>query len=470
MKDNLIIKLKTRYLIYLILFIIIQFSCKTEDEIISDNPGFQLTFSSDTITFDTVFTSIGSVSKRLMVYNPNPNALNIERINVGNGMESSYSITVGGNESNIIENQHILGNDSLLILVTVTIDPTDESIPFIVRDSIIFNTNGNLQDVKLQSWGQNAHFMGDSILTCETTWIPDLPYFLYSSILVDSLCTLVIEKGVKIYASFDTFIFVRGSLSVNGRADERVLLRNERLEQKYENIPGQWGGIIFLEGSKNNLIEYADIRNMQYGVRLGTPDQDTIPDLILKNVRIENSAIGGIAAFSSDLHAENTLVNTSAGYTVGNIAGGHYRYNHCTIANYPITFYSGQSTFVITDNIDLDDGNTITEPLDIKIVNSIVWGYLDEEIIVNVELQDEFRLFAKNSIFKTSLDIFEGDGNFISTETDFMQFVDVENYDYTPDSLSPAIDNAIGSEMLIDLLEHQRDSLPDIGAIEYLFN
>ena len=462
--------MKTSYLVYLVIFIFIQFSCTTEDEIISDNPDFQLTFSGDTITFDTVFTSLGSVSKRLMVHNPNQNALIIEQIYVGNGMESPYSITVSGKESNIIENQHILGNDSLLVLVSVTIDPTVESLPFVVRDSIVFMTNGNLQDVKLQSWGQNAHFLGDSILSCETTWIPDLPYFLYGSILVDSLCTLTIEKGVQVYSSFDAFIFIKGSLSVNGDADERVLFRNERLEQKYENVPGQWGGIIFLEGSKNNFIEYADIRNMQYGVRLGTPDSDTIPDLILKHVRIENSAVGGIVAFTSDLIAENTLVNTSAGYAVGNIAGGNYSYNHCTIANYPIIFFSGQSALVLTDNIELDDGNTITASLNITIFNSIIWGYLDEEVIVNVELADEFSLSSHNSIFKTSLDIFEGEGNYISTETDFMQFVDVENYDYTPDSLSPAIDNAIGSEMLIDLFEHQRDSLPDIGAIEYLFN
>ena len=75
-----------------------------------------------------------------------------------------------------------------------------------------------------------------------------------------------------------------------------------------------------------------------------------------------------------------------------------------------------------------------------------------------------------NSILKTSLNIFEGDGTLLSTETDFMQFKDPNNYDYTPDSLSPAIDNALGSEMGIDLFGSQRDSLPDIGAIEYLLN
>ena len=96
-----------------------------------------------------------------MVRNPNPNALIIEKIFVGDGLESPYAITVAGNETDIVENQHILGNDSLLVLVSVTIDPSDNTMPFVVRDSIVFITNGTHQDVKLQSWGQNAHFIGD---------------------------------------------------------------------------------------------------------------------------------------------------------------------------------------------------------------------------------------------------------------------------------------------------------------------
>jgi hypothetical protein len=462
--------LKTSYLFYLILFIIIQFSCTTDDEVISDNPDFQLSFSTDTVSFDTVFTTLGSITKRFMVRNPNPNALIIEKIFVGDGPESPYAITVAGNETDIVENKHILGNDSLLVLVSVTIDPSDNTMPFVVRDSIVFITNGNHQDVKLQSWGQNAHFIGDSILSCDTKWVSDKPYFLHGSILVDSLCELTIEKGVRVFSSFNTFIFIKGSLIVNGEQSERVLFRNERLEQKYENIPGQWGGIIYLEGSKNNYIEYADIRNMQYGVRLGSPDNDTIPDLILKHVRIENSAIGGITAFTSDLLAENTLINTSAGYVVGNFAGGNYTYNHCTMANYPINYFSAQAALVITDNIDLEDGSSITEPLSVNLLNSIVWGYLDEEIALDSNLEDELKVYSRNSIFKTSLDIFEGDGNFLNTETDFMQFNNVVQYDYTPDSLSPAIDNAMESNALIDLFGQQRDSLPDIGAIEYIFN
>ena len=462
--------MKYSLIILLILFATLQFSCSPEEEVISDNPEYFLSFSSDTISFDTVFTSRGSVSKRLTVRNPNPNALNIDKIYLGNGQGSSYRITVSGKEANWVENQYILGNDSLLLLVTVNIDPSDESLPFIVRDSVVFETNGNIQDVKLQSWGQNAHFIGDVILSCASYWEADLPYFLYGSILVDSLCTLTIEKGVRVYSSFDTFIFIKGTLQVMGDPQDRVLFRNERLEPQYDNLPGQWGGIFFLEGSKNNYIEYADIRNMQYGIRLGTPDKDTIPDLVLKQVRIENSAIGGIVAYTSDLLAENTLVNTSAGYIAGNFAGGNYTYNHCTLANYPVNFFAGQAVLVLTDFVDLEDGSRITDRLVLNFMNSIAWGYHKEEIILDIGHSDNSEIISGNSILKSSLNIFEGDGNFLSTENNFMRFKDVDNFDYTPDSLSPAVDNAKGSMVPRDLFGYQRDSLPDIGAIEYIFS
>ena len=42
-----------------------------QQNIVSDDPMLQLDFSHDTVLFDTVFTSMGSSTKRVMVYNPN---------------------------------------------------------------------------------------------------------------------------------------------------------------------------------------------------------------------------------------------------------------------------------------------------------------------------------------------------------------------------------------------------------------
>ncbi|HZX62121.1 MAG TPA: hypothetical protein VFE66_02830, partial [Bacteroidales bacterium] len=54
----------------IILTLITVFSCKKKDKIDS-NPALKLTFSSDTVFFDTVFTTVGSVTQRLMVHNYN---------------------------------------------------------------------------------------------------------------------------------------------------------------------------------------------------------------------------------------------------------------------------------------------------------------------------------------------------------------------------------------------------------------
>jgi len=456
-----------RLIIFIIFVAWISVSCRYEEEIITDNPGFSLHFSEDTISFDTVFVSLGSITKRLTVTNPNKNAINLSKIYVGKGVQSEFEITVAGIEQNEVYNQIILGNDSLLILVKVTINPNQENLPFVVKDSIIFLYNDKIQDIKLRSWGQNARFLGDSILTENQIWTSEIPYFLTASILVDSLKTLTILEGARIYLSPNAAVFVQGTLHVKGSMDDRVLFRNERLEERYENVPGQWGGIYFLEGSKSNVIDFTDIRNAQYGLRIGTPDNDTIPDVVIRNTRIENTSLGGIVAFTSDLLMENTLVNSSTGFILANLAGGNYYYNHCTMANYASIFYRQDPSVAFSNILVLDDNSLIDEIINVTFNNSIIWGDFDEEIIINDEGESNFLITNSNSIFKTSLTIFEGDNTFLNRNTDFMKFADIESYDYTPDSLSPAIDNALTSDFIIDLFGQPRDSLPDIGAIEF---
>ena len=50
----------------------------------------------------------------------------------------------------------ILGGDSLFVFVEVLPGQGGEH-PFIVEDRILFNTNGNEQEVLLVAWGQDAH-------------------------------------------------------------------------------------------------------------------------------------------------------------------------------------------------------------------------------------------------------------------------------------------------------------------------
>lgn len=438
-------------------------NCVPEEEAIDFDYSNGLMFSSDTILFDTIFTGAGSTTQRLKVFNPNSKALKIDHIELGLGISSPYRILVNGTELNYSEEILLLGKDSMLILVEVFIDPQDENSPYLVQDSIVFNTNGKSQDVKLVAWGQDANYLGNEVLQCNTAWTKERPYVIYKSILVDSLCQLTIEKGTNIYGAKDAFIYVKGNIFADGSPEERITFRNERLDPAYDNIPSQWGGIIFLEGSNDNYINFSIIRNAIYGIRLGSPDQDTIPDIILKNTIIENMGNSGILCFSSDLYAENILVNNCIELNCGNIAGGNYIYRHCTFANYSFNFIRQTPSFFISDNIILDDNSAIIEDIYIEIQNSIIDGNMEDELFFDLDGGANSLFVFNNSMFKSTISELDTLGNILNKNP---EFVDPSRYNYRLDTLSPAKDMGAFVGVDYDLDNNQRDELPDLGAYE----
>ncbi|MCK5774753.1 MAG: hypothetical protein KAH25_01175, partial [Bacteroidales bacterium] len=123
-------------------------SCR-KDETISTDPSLKLSFSTDSVMFDTVFTTMGSVTKKLMVYNPNSNAVNISRVRLAGGVNSPYTVNIDGASGTEVRDIEIGGNDSMYVFIRVTVDPVNGNLPLVVKDSVIFETNGNQQDVDL---------------------------------------------------------------------------------------------------------------------------------------------------------------------------------------------------------------------------------------------------------------------------------------------------------------------------------
>jgi hypothetical protein len=441
--------------------------CTPTEEELSLDPNALLTFSVDTLFFDTLFTDTVSFTKRFRVYNPQSNAVNVSSIQLAGAENSFYELTVNGISAFEFQDQTIFGKDSLLILVDVTIPSRDENAPFLVEDSVVFITNQNSQAVNLVSWGQDAHFFrDDSIIPCNTVWPADKPYVLYGSILVDTLCRLTIEAGARIYVNTGASFFVKGTLEVNGTAADSVLFRNVRLD--IENALGQWTGLVFLEGSKQNVINHATIRNAEFGVRLGTPDNDTIPDLILSNTVIENMSTYGILAFTSDLWAYNLLVNNCVNAAGGHFAGGNYQYQHCTFANYSIGLFNQAPALVFTDNLELADGSLLQEDLYTSIQNTIIWGDYQEqeELVFNASEGPSFQILLEHSLVRSQNPDFDINNNILSTAPDFPNFVDPSSYNYQLDTLSPAKDQGRDLSIDTDLLGNPRDGFPDIGAFE----
>ena len=465
-----------RYLLFLL--IVIAISCQPEEEKFTYDASAKLRFSQDTVLFDTVFTTVGSVTKRFRVYNDAENAINISNISLANGANSSFSVFVNGSAGPSVNDIRILGGDSILVLADVTINPQDADLPFIVTDQLVFTTNGNVQDVDLVAWGQDANFLADSVLECNTTWSANRPYVIYNSVLIPEGCSLTIEPGTKVYSHNGSFIFIGGELIANGEADNRITFTNDRFEERFD-APGQWGGLVFLRNSNKNIINYTDIRNANVGIYLGTPDDDSDPDLILTNTRIEN--IGGndvipsidslvqpgygILAISSDLFAQNVLVDNCSINTLANIAGGNYTYEHCTFANYSFSLFRRDPSVVFSNNLLLGNNQLLVGDLSVTMTNSIIWGGLREEVILSNAQEAGFSLDITNNIIRTQLTELTSN-NLVKDPL----FFDPSEFDYKLDTLSPAKDAGVDLGVLLDLEGTERDAQPDLGAFERIEN
>ncbi|MGB0521940.1 MAG: hypothetical protein ACPGJS_03215 [Flammeovirgaceae bacterium] len=453
-------------LLFTIALLLVLSSCELQEEKLTADASIQLTFSTDTVFFDTIFTSLGSITKRFKAYNPSENAIEIDEIAVGGEPNSFYSMVVNGTESNRVQNVRVLGKDSVLILVKVNIDPLDQDLPFIVQDSVTFVTNGNFQDVKLVSWGQDANFLRDSVLDCNTTWDASRPYVIFDDVLVDSNCTLTMLEGTKVYMNAGSDLFVRGSLNILGKADSLVKIQSVRLDPPFDITPGQWGGIVFIEGSQGNRIEGAVIRNGTFGL-FADPSETTPIDININQSIIENASFSGISSFGANITMRNTLVQNCIEYTVFCVGGGNYTFEHNTFANYSFDFFRENPQLVLGNFvvINTDQGEQlIASDLEVNMTNNIVWGSLEDE----VQLPDPDPNFTaiytfRNNLIRTTLTALDINGNLINIDPLFTSPFDK---DYTLDTLSPAQNAGIDIGVAVDLEGTNRVGLPDLGAFE----
>ena len=438
--------------------------CTPEYEVFTEDPNAPLLVSRDTVLFDTLFSTLGSTTRRLKLLNPNANAIAIDRIGLGGGSDSPFRLVVNGEPGIDFTDEVLLGGDSLLMLVEVTIDPQDQNLPFLVQDSIVVSWNGNEDQVKLLAWGQDAHFLGGVELFGEHTWSPGRPYVLYDIVLVDSFATLTIEPGTQIYSGTDAVLGIEGTLNVKGDSANRVLFRHSRLQSEFDDVAGQWGGIYFLQGSTGNSIAYTDIWNAEYGVYVGTPDNDTLPDVTLAHTRIRNASLSGLIAFTSDVYAYNCEISNCQQFVVGNLAGGSYRYDHCTFVNFD-NFIRNYPAVLFADNVILANDQILAEPLYVQMRNCIVWGSEEEELLLDNAAGQPFTVDTQHVIVRA----LEGS---LSTGTEIRYnedplFVDEFTMDLRIQPFSPARDAGLDLGIGTDVLGGPRDAAPDMGAHEY---
>ena len=449
------------------------FSCEPAEEQLTRQPKVSLAFSADTVLFDTVFVKTGSVTKRLLVYNNNKNAVEIDEIKLGKLDASAYRIIINGLETPRTQKIRIRGGDSLYVLVKVFIQPNSNNAPFLVQDSVTFSLNQTVQDVKLVAYGQNAYFHRREELTGNTVWLADKAHVIYDHVTVKTGSTLTLAKGARIYANRGAYVYVDGTLVVDGTAEERVAFAGHRLEAVYKDTPGLWGGIRFRAASRGNIIRYADIKNAEVGIGAENPDQDpTTYDIRLEQCTIQNMLRAGIVSYSADVQAINTLIANCGEYAVAGLGGGTYEFIYCTLANYTPDFRRNTPAFFFTDRHPGATGQNQDYRIKINMLNSIIWsgkrnGSLPEEIGFRSEAGLPLDTVFRHNILQTQAyqkqlnksNIFNEDPKFKRS---------VPPFDFSLDTLSVANGAALPLPGIkFDLKKVARDEVkPDIGAYE----
>ncbi len=457
------------------------FSC--EDDGYLTSADVKLMFSSDTITFDTIFTTIGSTTKRFTVRNQYSEDVLVSQIRLVGGDASNFRINVNGMEGNELYDVEIPAKDSIYVFVEVTIDPTGQNLPMVVTDSIEFITNLNFQSVTLIAYGQDFNLIEREVLETQT-WTSDKPYLVYDYAYVDSSSVLTIEPGTKIYFHDDAGLYVKGTIIADGEFDNQIQFLADRLESSYEDIPDQWSGVVLYSGSHDNVMDFVTIKNANIGLQVGTIEDDGYASLTLTNSKIENMSYAGIFAMKSKIYGYNDLIANCGYYAVALLVGGDYEFYHTTIANYWSYSSSTRTTpSLVVSNVllvDDSDGSSISYSSDLTQAtfgNSIIYGNLTTELELGDNGENSFEYLFDNCIIQipdtvnTSnkshyINVWKGSGY-------NPRFLDpYDDFNYELDSLSAAINiGKVSYSKLypLDLLNTSRtsDDGPDLGAYEY---
>jgi hypothetical protein len=451
-----------------------------EDEKYISSSDVKLQFSVDTVMFDTIFTTIGSTTQHLKIYNPYDKKLLISSIKLAKGDASNFSLNINGVSANELQNIEIAPFDSLYIFVAVTVDPSGQDLPLLVKDSIEFVTNLNQQDVDLVAYGQDFVLIKKARLRT-TTWTKEKPYLVYDYALVDSNATLTIEAGAKIYFHKEAGLYIKGKVNAKGTIDHPIYFGGDRLEDDYKDIPEQWEGIRLYSGSKDNVFTNVDIKNAIIGLQVGNIENEGFASVELNNVKIQNMSYAGIFAMKSNISAENCLISNCGYYAAALLVGGSYEFYHSTIANYWGGYGSkSRSTPAVQIQnyliISKDKPTYVGDLIKADFGNCIITGNspTQNELLLSSLPEASFNYNFDNCILQVA-DTFKTDN--VSHYQNILRSVDpkfvdpYKKYNFELDTLSPAKDVAkvsIAKQFPLDIKGRDRlfDNGPDLGSYE----
>ncbi len=458
-----------------------------------------LSFSTDTLTFDTVFTTLGSTTRYLKVRNTQSKSLLVSDIKLMQLQGNQFRINVDGVSGTEFKDVDIPAHDSIYIFVEVTVNPNNLNNPFVILDQIQFTTNGATQNVILEAMGQNAYYHFSDSVVSNVTWPNDKPHIIVNKngglpiLEIKPGATLNLQPHTQIYMGPNAVITVDGTLNAHGNSWSDSIVF-QYIRRDYQNAPGQWLGITYsrdavismdhvivdqstfgisdeyvLDVIANAQITTSDIRN--YG-------SNGIPTVTLDKCIIRNCSSSALTALRTNLTATNCLMHSSGGNMVVLALGGTYNLNNCTMANVYNQYTNHQNpTLTVVDHLYYLDGTTPLGPYatTATINNSVVAGSQDNELFLTTPpslLNVHFSYCNLTANVDTFHLVQALDDSCVFNSRINTLFYNEQYNDYRPDSsYSPLREKGNPlTQRPDDLYDFSRGSRHSVGAIEWQGN
>lgn len=455
--------------------VLIAFACisSCQKDTFNNSEDARIDLSADTLYFDTVFTSVGSVTQSFKIINPNNQKLKLSSIELAGGASSPFKININGVPANELSNEIIGANDSIYVFVQVFVNPDNSTAPFILEDSIGIRYNGIQRWMQLRAYGRNAIFLNNKKVTADTTWNDHLPIVITGQLVVDSNTTLNISKGTRIFVHATAPIIVNGTLKVGGSTSEPVVFSGDRTDAGYKDLPAAWPGIFLSSSSTDNELKAVVIKNAYQGLIVEDMADNGEPKVVISQTRIENIYDAGILAFRTSIRADNSLF-ANCGANIQIALGGDYSFVNCTIASYGNFYIPHTRPVVQVADYFEQAGANVTADLRASFVNCILWGdngSVDDEISTAKKGNGAFDLLFDHCIYKAKNEI--PDAGFQDCLLNTLPLFDsiqssknIYDFHFLNHPESPAINNGKPVAFLFDLDGNDRKSPPDIGCYQ----
>lgn len=457
---------------------------------VSDDPSLRLSFSQDTLSFDTVFTEQGSATLQMKIYNSNPCALLIDRIWLEEG--KAFRVNIDGEpQLDKLTRLQINGGDSLYVFVRVEIDPTNENNPVLVSDNLFFHlANNATQQVRLEAYGQDVVRVRPPVGETRTqmrsfTFRAEKPYLVFDTLVIGGQTRM--EAGATIYMHHGACIYALGDVTAAGTLDQPIVVRGDRLDRLFDSVPyafagGSWNGI-YLQADRQRSydLRYVDILSGNVGLYCVNTNTSSMPQLKMDGCRIHNHSLYGLVLLNVNALVTNSEISNCASYCVY-CSGGKHEFVHSTIASY-FNYTSIRIQSVAKDDVAavfIDNLSKTGPATTTSFYNSIITGYLPNQLVVATPFDQYYAgAFVGNYLKTDTLRMPNARDNTYWQKTDtakvfvndFYKYKEYVYYDFRLDSLSPAIgiaDSITALPYPVDRLNVSRAlARPDAGCYQH---